>query len=456
MKVSFFRYFLISPFFVSVSLLAVGAFGFFVFHSNFSKKIEEASIKKYLYKWNSEIADTLEKKKDTTIVKKLAEGLYGLSVDGFVLKSNAKKEPILSSGNFKCSKPKSVGFYSKQMFNVGKIEYCISDKKIIASMIPSMPVFLYLISLIFIVALSAHLPINSYRKHLNSVLEYFDSVTRSNNKKSMFRTRDKTVGSMVNLIARQIEQKIESNKMLVELDSQKRHSDTIRQAAHDLKNPVTSLQRILDLDPEISKEELKPTLNKILGICKEMRKDYQSSSYKLKKASFNKPGPFIRDCVESRKVLNSKINFTLDLESDAHAIFVESEFQRVITNLIDNASDGVSRVKKPKIIVSSKYGDDVLEIKITDNGKGIPEEILNKVFDQGFTYGKASGTGLGLYYVQKKLSEWGGKVEITSSKKGTTAKLLFISKTFNKKNRGKNEEDKNVTYLSEHIRSAHT
>src|SRR5690606_9981592 len=48
------------------------------------------------------------------------------------------------------------------------------------------------------------------------------------------------------------------------------------------------------------------------------------------------------------------------------------------------------------------------------NGSGVPEHILNRVFDDGFTHGKKNGNGIGLYEAKTKIESWGGSISIVS------------------------------------------
>jgi signal transduction histidine kinase len=83
---------------------------------------------------------------------------------------------------------------------------------------------------------------------------------------------------------------------------------------------------------------------------------------------------------------------------------VPQDISRVFLNIISNACYSTAQKKKelkdayfPLLQVSSKDIGDRVEIKIRDNGKGIPKVILDKIFNPFFTTKPAgSGTGLGL------------------------------------------------------------
>lgn len=54
------------------------------------------------------------------------------------------------------------------------------------------------------------------------------------------------------------------------------------------------------------------------------------------------------------------------------------------------------------------------QISVIDDGKGIPSEILNQVGNEGFTYGKPQGTGLGLHDAITTVRKWNGELTIES------------------------------------------
>lgn len=111
------------------------------------------------------------------------------------------------------------------------------------------------------------------------------------------------------------------------------------------------------------------------------------------------------------KNINVKKLFAEDLpEVPAHV----GELNQVWTNIIDNAVYAVD--KSGEIIIETSTDGKNVSAKITDNGPGIPAEILSRVFDPFFTTKKVGeGTGIGLDLVSRIVKRHNGEVKVDSS-----------------------------------------
>ena len=97
------------------------------------------------------------------------------------------------------------------------------------------------------------------------------------------------------------------------------------------------------------------------------------------------------------------------------------KLQRVLQNLIINGCEAVSHQRDGKVTVDVRSGNDSLELRIRDNGRGVDEEVRQSAFEPFVSHGKENGTGLGLTVVQKIVSDHGGQVSFeTTSSHGTT------------------------------------
>ena len=118
-------------------------------------------------------------------------------------------------------------------------------------------------------------------------------------------------------------------------------------------------------------------------------------------------------------ILNKDIDLEIIIDESYGAIEITSSISQVILNLLNNAKDsleGTSKRKEVKLqLTSNEYG---LEIECCDNGKGVDEEIKDKIFDPYFTTKeKKQGTGIGLYMSKEIIQKvFDGKINLSSRK----------------------------------------
>lgn len=112
------------------------------------------------------------------------------------------------------------------------------------------------------------------------------------------------------------------------------------------------------------------------------------------------------------------VEIVMDLDSDAGTInVIPEDIARVILNLISNACHATSDKSKlepayqPTIWIFTSKDDDDINIRVKDNGNGIPKEIIDKVFNPFFTTKPTGqGTGLGLSMSNDIIREHGGDI----------------------------------------------
>jgi nitrogen fixation/metabolism regulation signal transduction histidine kinase len=113
-------------------------------------------------------------------------------------------------------------------------------------------------------------------------------------------------------------------------------------------------------------------------------------------------------------------NQKLQINMDAALI------EQVLINLMMNSVDACTEIAHPKITVSAKTSNEGFAvIKVTDNGKGIPDEIVDKIFIPFFS-SKKKGSGIGLSLSQQIMFLHKGKIQVNSiENSGTVIRLVF-------------------------------
>ncbi|WP_198401110.1 transporter substrate-binding domain-containing protein [Thiomicrospira microaerophila] len=119
---------------------------------------------------------------------------------------------------------------------------------------------------------------------------------------------------------------------------------------------------------------------------------------------------------------NDQIEINLNLEGDLKIFGNKVDFMQVILVLINNAKDALENqpLSPKKLTISAQKHKDIIRILFKDNGGGIPENLIEKIFDPYFTTKhKAQGTGIGLYItkliIEKKM---GGTITASSKEQG--------------------------------------
>lgn len=125
-----------------------------------------------------------------------------------------------------------------------------------------------------------------------------------------------------------------------------------------------------------------------------------------------------------------RVTFRLDLDSQLPAIYgVADQLTQLIMNLVINAMDALENVqgRAPTIVITTRAQADRIAMIIEDNGHGIDQETLGRVFEAFFTTKPAGkGTGLGLSLCYSIVKDHGGTIEIDSTPgAGTRVQVFF-------------------------------
>jgi len=224
-----------------------------------------------------------------------------------------------------------------------------------------------------------------------------------------------------------LNQKILRDKQLVLL------GQTIGSISHDIKNILTGLEGSIEMINDGLKDKdfktietasivLNRSYQKMKTMVLSMLDYARDRAPNLKISDFNKTvADSIAVIKESFKDKNIKI--IEDYDQSLPSVGIDPErIDRMISNIVVNAIDAVEE-NKGIVSISTRYIPEakVIELKVSDNGKGIPKNALNKIFDLFYSTKGTRGTGFGLAIVQKVVKEHEGKIEVESEiNKGTT------------------------------------
>ena len=118
-------------------------------------------------------------------------------------------------------------------------------------------------------------------------------------------------------------------------------------------------------------------------------------------------------------------HISLTAEEELPGVFDPKKLERVLFNLLLNACEAASNTN-PAIYVDVRATESLFEIRVRDNGSGVPEAIRQTLFDPFVSFGKANGTGLGLAIVSKIVQDHGGSANVESSTTSGTTVLIKL------------------------------
>jgi len=226
-----------------------------------------------------------------------------------------------------------------------------------------------------------------------------------------------------------------NNRLLKEL-AQKERLASLGQASaefvHDLGNPLTIVWGYVQLlakkleqsenggavQNATSIKELK-IIEQNVRLCRELLTMWQS--YGNNEALTRKPVSVVVILQEVLKgvagmAAQSEVDLQTDLCEDPCMLQGDAvQIKRAIQNVIINAIQA-SAEKKSAVLVTCTRRDFYVDLRVEDNGPGIPEGQINKIFDPYFTTKQAkSGTGLGLYISKKVVEDHNGSIKVDSA-----------------------------------------
>jgi signal transduction histidine kinase/ActR/RegA family two-component response regulator len=214
--------------------------------------------------------------------------------------------------------------------------------------------------------------------------------------------------------------------------------------SHELRTPLTVINGYLSLILDKNFGEPSPELKEIMRVIKDQAKNQLSLIEDLLDLTRIESGEFrlfrqpcdaielIRKVTESYgpRIDEKEIKLELDFGKDLPQVqWDQQKMVQVFQNLIDNA------VKFTPfggtISIGVRFKSDFIELRISDNGIGIPEDMVDKVFDRFFQVDSSStrqygGSGLGLSIVQEIVQAHNGRIFVESrEEEGTTFLILM-------------------------------
>ena len=285
-----------------------------------------------------------------------------------------------------------------------------------------------------------------------SVLRFY-VVYRSRRLKKENRLLEEKVEHRTNLLKESIENLKSTQSQLIQSEKMASLGELTAGIAHEIQNPLNFVNNFSEVNKELIEElkserlkvkserddqledellnDIAQNLEKINhhgkradAIVKGMLQHSQSSSGRKEPTDINKlADEYFRLAYHGLRAKDKSFNATLKTDYDesiGYVNIIPQDIGRVILNLITNAFYVVDEKKKsgienyePTVSISTKRRNDKIEVSVKDNGNGIPQKILDKIFQPFFTTKPTGqGTGLGLSLSYDIVKAHGGELKV--------------------------------------------
>lgn len=377
---------------VSIILLLIFFTWNDILHKEVQKKTKELEIfNKSLISKNSQIQE--EKDFREQILNNIFNGIITLNEKNKIIFINKAAKEILKLDKDLCGEYLE-GTYLQHVFNIDneftetvERKLAIKDNRINNIYIKYRVKF-----------------INEKENNIKEKIISFRDITEEKAMEENIRTRDKmhSLGTLVSGIAHEIRNPLTSIKMYTELIPIKYDSAKFRERiSKDIPLEIDRLNEIIKDLLEYSKP----------------RKPFKEDINLLDE--LNRITIFLLD-----KLKKNRVNMYINIESNIYVYMDKNHFKQVIINLLINAIESIDK-EVGQINIYSILKDEKIFLYIKDNGCGIEEEEMSKLFNPFYT-NKSEGTGLGLFVSYQLLTENNVKINMRSKKElGSTFILEF-------------------------------
>lgn len=235
-------------------------------------------------------------------------------------------------------------------------------------------------------------------------------------------------------VSEETAKRMEQQALLVRQSRLAAMGEMMSAITHQWAQPLNVIGMCTDMidssldEEELSKDELRHYLKSIRSNIGFMGQTMQDFKNYFKPNKNKQPFPIKEEVNTVTMMLSSQlkhasVNVHNEIASDIQAYGIPSEFKQVILNLISNAKDAIKSQTNDKgpgeIWFRAEQKDNQVALTIEDSGGGIPEEIIEKVFDDYFTTKGEDGTGIGLAMTKMIIEEgMNGQISASNSARG--------------------------------------
>ncbi|KEO84005.1 ATP-binding protein [Tumebacillus flagellatus] len=240
------------------------------------------------------------------------------------------------------------------------------------------------------------------------------------NRVPLFNHKGQVIGAVASFRS-----KTELSKVTEELSQVKRYADSLRAQTHEFSNKLYMISGLIQLESYQEALEL---------ITRESNIHQNLVQFIMQQV----PDPMIGGLLIGK--FNRASELKVDLSLDPHSSLLDfprdlkrSQFATILGNLIENAMEAVMEQENPEDkqvrVLLTDLGDDLI-LEVEDTGPGVPDELLERIFEVGYSTKAEQHRGFGLALVKQAVEQVGGYITYTSLQPHGSLFTVAIPKRF--------------------------
>jgi len=244
---------------------------------------------------------------------------------------------------------------------------------------------------------------------------------------------------LVERIDKEVEKNMRKDRVMMQQSRLAQVGETISMIAHQWRQPLNTLSLITEgiyikytigkLDQEsmqVFKETTQKQIQQMSDTIDDFRNFFKPEKEKMVfklESSVNHVYTILNHMLEQESIV-----MNIDIEENIYISGYPNELRQVLVNIINNAKDALveNNLDKKKIInINAVSKEDKVSIVIEDNAGGIPDDIIDNIFDPYFsTKDEKNGTGLGLYMSKIIIEDhMNGSLSVSNSNLGASFQI---------------------------------
>jgi signal transduction histidine kinase len=208
---------------------------------------------------------------------------------------------------------------------------------------------------------------------------------------------------------------------------------------HEVSNPIAAISGVAQFIVDESRNDERPESRRIAEFAGTILRQAERIAHIMRElASLSAPRSREPELLDLNALVRSTcsfirydkrfdgIEFSVALDDGLPGVVVVADhIMQILMNLLINAADATEGAGARRIGVATHVATGMVELSVSDNGRGMTPDVLEKAFDESFTTKPAGkGRGIGLFVCKDLIEKAGGRIELSSvAGQGTTATI---------------------------------